>query len=229
MQRSKAPSQLAKRAKTSYQRNAYKPQKGRSSYGRFPRRSLGFPEKLSIRHKYVEHLQLSSGSGIQATHQYRANGMYDPDYTTLGHYPMYFNNCKAIYDHYTVWESYIKVTFVCRRESEPAVCNIYLNDDATVMPGNMNALVEQSSSVSGICTSDQPLILIKKFNARRVYGGSVLANDNLQGTPTTDPAELSFYTISIAGADLLADVVVCAKVEIVYSAIWDELKDQPMQ
>lgn len=62
----------------------------------------GFPRRLYIAHKYVDLVSVSSTAGVVGSYFFKCNGMFDPNTTGTGHQPMYFDNCGAIYNHYTV-------------------------------------------------------------------------------------------------------------------------------
>ena len=73
----------------------------------------GFPKQLAITHKYSQEGRLTY-IGPNANVQYYAFGvncLYDPYLALGGGQPLYFDQLSAIYNHYTVMRSRIKVTF----------------------------------------------------------------------------------------------------------------------
>ena len=45
--------------------------------------------------------------------------MFHPDKSSVGHQPMYFDQLQAIYDHFTVINSRIKVTPFYSEDTQP--------------------------------------------------------------------------------------------------------------
>lgn len=199
-----------------------------NSVARFSK-NVGFPNKLTMRHRYVEGGALTSTTGSLSVQNFRANGMFDPNQTGTGHQPLYFDQMAAIYDHYTVIGSVIHVEFIPASSSSlPAVVGIMLNDDSTVTPGSATALCEQGGAVSRVTSatgSVQPFTLTSKFSAKGTFGGSVLANDNLQGTGSADPTEQTLFTLFGQTIDLAGTTTVYYRATIEYLAVWEELKD----
>lgn len=78
-----------------------------------PRRSIisyGFPRCQLVRMVYFQQIQLDP-AGTPATHVFRANSIYDPDYTnTGGHRPLYASQYDAVYNKYKVVSSRIDIT-----------------------------------------------------------------------------------------------------------------------
>lgn len=194
-----------------------------SGVTKFP--GYGFPTKLEARLRYVDTFALNAVAGSLSTQQIRCNGMYDPDHSGLGHQPMYYDQFMAIYDHYTVLRSRIKLTLF-NFSTEPSRVNIYLNDDTTATPTTMNDRMEQTSARNIIVSKEGgPVVLYLSWDAYKTFGGSILANDNLQGTAGADPVELSLYTITAQNTALTSATSVGAQAEIVFDAVFDELKD----
>jgi len=191
---------------------------------RFP--SFGFPTKLQVKHKYVDSNGLNGALGALAVQQFRANGMYDPDYTSTGHQPMYFDQLAAVYDHFTVLKSYLKLTVHTLSGTSGQLVSVYLNDDTTVTPGTKEARIEQSSAKDVTLTAyGGPQTIYLGFDAYKTFGGSILGNDNLQGSASADPTEQTLFTITAAAIDPSQTTSVWYTAEIVYTAVWDELKD----
>lgn len=194
-----------------------------SGITKFP--GYGFPTKLNAKLRYVDTFALNAVAGGLSTQQIRCNGMYDPDHSGLGHQPMYYDQLLALYDHYTVLRSRIKLT-IFNFTTEPSRVNIYLNDDATVTPTDMNSRMEQSSARNIIVSKEGgPVVLYLSWDAYKTFGGSILGNDNLQGTSGADPVELSLYTITAQNTALTSATSVGIQAEIVFDVVFDELKD----
>lgn len=194
-----------------------------TSLTRFP--FFGFPPKLQVRHRYAQIVGISAAAAGVGNYQFRANGMYDPDYTGTGHQPLYFDQLATIYDHFTVLRSYAKFT-VANMATTPATVNVFLNDDATITPSAIDGRMEQSTGRSLLISKEQgPIVFYVSFDARKTFGGDPLANDNLQGSSAADPTEQALYTISAKTADDAVATSVIVQVEIVYTAVWDELRD----
>lgn len=183
---------------------------------------LGFPKKLKATLRYVETVTISLSATDEARYLFSCNGLYDPNITGTGHQPMYFDQLMAIYDHYTVIGS--KITAVLLNAGPAGGANIYLgvDDDASV---NAGFLMERSMYVS-TATNDQsgPKTLNNNWSASKTFGGSILGNDNLQGTVATNPTEVSNYVISVRTPGVVTDESFNFQVTIDYTTIFDELQ-----
>lgn len=186
----------------------------------------GFPRRLYIAHKYASTDRFESTLGVSTNRLFRCNGMFDPDLTGIGHQPMYFDNCVAIYDHYTVVKSYAKFT-ICPStvSTSAALVACYVDDDASVATPLANMEMAGSTGKLIPPAQNEPTILTKSWSARSTFGGDPLSNDNLQGTGTTDPVEQSNFVISVELPGLVTQNFTLIT-EIIYYAIWDELKTQ---
>lgn len=188
----------------------------------------GFPKKLNVTHRWCQTLSLSTNAaGARNDFLFSCNGMFDPSFTGGAHQPLYFTQLSALYDHYTVIASKIKLTM---KKSDVATntvmyANLSINDDTTVTAGFL-AQMEHPSAVKGVLNGyDDTLVLVKKWSAKQTFGGSVLGNDNLQGTITANPTEQSFFHLAVdssVGTILTTSTMI---VEIDYIAVWDELRD----
>lgn len=187
--------------------------------------ATGFPRKLKAVHRYFSYGLTTSLTGTMSTFQFTCNGMYDPDITGVGHQPVYFDQIGAIYDHYTVFRSRIKITFTpVATYTNDLLINLYVDDD-TSTASNIFSSIEQSGASYGTLTprAIKPLVLSKTWDAKQYFGGDIFDNDNLQGTLSTNPTEQSYYTVQILSIDGNA-YAYNSTVEVFYEAVWDELK-----
>lgn len=189
---------------------------------------LGFPKKIVMTHKYVDTGVLSSTAGVINKYQWSANSLFDPNTTGGGHQPMYFDQMAALYNHYTVIGAKFKVTCTpYASNSAGGFVGAYIDDDTTTTNiTGISSLVEQSTSRRRVISpaSNNTFTFNLKWSAKKTFGGSILANDNLQGSITTDPLEQSFFTLAVQGFGVAPDVSIQYLVEVQYIAVWDELK-----
>lgn len=74
------------------------------------RGALGnFPQTKTVALRYVQTFSLNAGSGSTAVQVFRGNSINDPDYTGIGHQPMFSDNYAAIYGAYRVNYATIKM------------------------------------------------------------------------------------------------------------------------
>lgn len=187
---------------------------------------LGFPKRMVMTHKYCEFVEVTSTLGVIQKKQISCNGMYQPD--AGGHKPMYFNQMIALYDHYTVIGSKVKITAIPKAANEDAVfVGIYKDDDSTT--SNITGISVLNENTSGTVrllapNANNPVRFSKKWSAKKTFGGSILGNDNLQGNASGNPTEQTFYTLAVQTATA-ADATVIFNIEVTYIAVWDELKE----
>lgn len=71
----------------------------------------GFPDSLNFRLRYSEVFTLTSTAQAVAKQVFRANSLFDVDFTGVGHQPMYFDQISPLYSNYVVLGSKIKVLY----------------------------------------------------------------------------------------------------------------------
>lgn len=84
--------------------------KYKRKYGRYRRyRSLHtpLPKKMLAKLKYYTFVDLNPALAGVAGHLFRANSVYDPDFTAVGHQPRGFDQIMPMYEHFTVIKSKI--------------------------------------------------------------------------------------------------------------------------
>lgn len=104
----------------------------------------GFPDRMTVRLKYVQSLRLDTAfGGAPVSQVYRGNGIFDPDLTGVGHQPMNRDIWADIYEHYYVTSSAITVKAVSALTgSSAAPCHL------TVVP-------TRTTASAGIMTTAQ--------------------------------------------------------------------------
>lgn len=192
--------------------------------------TTGFPNKVLVKHRYCQNVGLTSTTGTFASTQFRANGMFQPPNSGGGHQPMYFDQMTAIYDHFVVIASKCKIIVTPDSSSamtKPAVVGLYVNDDTSVQYTSTTGVQEYQKGKTKLLNfnATKPITLTEYWSAKKYFGKNPLSNDNLQGSSSADPSEMSYYTICLQDVTTAATCTVDMLVEIEYIAIWKELKD----
>lgn len=189
---------------------------------------IGFPKKMCMTHKYHEVVGLTSTTGVVGTYKFQCNGMYDPNTTGTGHQPMYYDQMAAIYNHWTVIGSKIIIKITpTTGSSVPFYITLAQNDDS-VATGGIDANAEYGSGRRLLfgASTDSVKTMSNKWSAKKTFGGSVLGNDNLQGSSAgVDPSEKTYWHINLQAADQVSTQSVIIDVLISYIAVWEEPKD----
>jgi len=190
----------------------------------------GFPKKMTMTHKYCELITLVANTGAVAKHLFSCNGLFDPNTTGSGHQPMYYDQMSLVYNHYTVIGSKIKIS--CVNVNGPSVSpafwvSLAQNDDSTVTYQNLATQAEQSDGQTRLSPAGATSLprMTSKWSAKKTFGGSVLANDNLQGSVGTNPAEQTFWVLCTQAVDGFSSVTMDVRIDIEYIAVWDEIRD----
>lgn len=192
--------------------------------------TLGFPRMLKFKHIYVESGELISGAST-SSYQFRCNGMNDPNFTGTGAQPMYFDQIAAIYNHYTVIGSKCTMTLIPKgtTATEPFRVAAFVNDDSTFTPGgSLETIAGQKGAVirnSAGGINPKPIKITLKWSAKKMFGPSIMGNNDLQGTSAADPVEQSFFSFYQRPFDGVTSIATWWTVRIEYIAVWKELKD----
>jgi len=189
----------------------------------------GFPKQLSIKHRLVQSITLSTGATTGVV-QFSVNGLFTPSICAT-HQPMYFDQLAALYNNYTVMNSKITVDFCSPPTGATGgfVAGVYIEDDSTITPSTGFAAAEQPSSVYTILNNPLNYVktrVAKKWVAKEAYGGDIRDNDDLAGSASANPANEQFFTVFVGNFSGVATISgLLALVTIEYDTVWDKLKN----
>ena len=181
-----------------------------------------FPKQLQNTLRCNETIQYTLTTGL-ATYIFSCNGLFDPNVTGAGHQPLYFDQLSAIYDHYTVIRSRIKVTFgTAATLIVPQLYSLYIDDDTSVVA---NAVIgsERPGAVSKFLNplTDSPATLYLSWDGKSTFGSDMMSDKDMQGTSSTNPSEQSYFVIQQYDSAGIT-VTPLMFVELEYDVIWDE-------
>lgn len=203
-------------------------------------KSINYPLATSVvkRLKYVERIGINPAlTGALSSYTFSANAMFDPNVSGTGHQPYGFDQLMALYNHYQVIGSKIRIT-VTGQPNESFIYGLQLNDATIMSSTNVEAICEQPFAKRKIVspgTSDtKDLTMSQGFSLRKFFGSksnvnTLIGNRSYMGQVNTDPAEQAYYVLWCASNGPTSDPgLIQFHVEIEYLARFSEPKDLPM-
>lgn len=221
-----------RKAATTIQR-AWRARQSRKSY----RKSLTtsrlspFPNSKLVFHDYVANITIpvAAAAGTGQLYTFRANGMFDPDYTGTGHQPLYRDEMAAKYKYYTV----LKAT--CMASFDPAdtgTCNFMVLCTTDLTPEKVyaeTALEEYQYTVPQRPSYHSSTIVRRAFcDVAKIWKTTkkgILADDTFRTPAGSDPAGSIIY-FHILAFPLDPTTTLSARlcqVRIRYLALWREV------
>lgn len=177
-----------------------------------------FPSKMRCRLRYSQGKTLSTAGSV-ATTLFRANGIFDPDFSGIGHQPYGHDTYESIYQKYIVVNSYISVS-VLSNTNQGAI-GVSVTDDNTVQ-GNYNTIKETKGTKWIPITYTGAPTVTNRFSLSMLDEAQ---QSNCQSTFGSSPNQQMFYHVWYCakneGTDTAIDVNVC----ITYDVEVCELKD----
>lgn len=191
---------------------------------------LHFPKTLTMIHRYNQSFGLSPAASAFAYQDFICNGIYDVDLSGTGHQPYYTDQLKALYNHWTVIGSRMKVRMTPSAISEdPCFIGVYINDDTTHTPGDVEAYNEIAGPKTNRMTPpgmDSVYEFNINWSGKKAFKRFDINNKLFRGSSAVseNPEEQQVYTVYCypVGA---AGVSFYINVTIEYIVVWTELKD----
>lgn len=166
---------------------------------------LGLPAEKWARMRYVQEITIDPGIASIAAHYFRANSLFDPDFTGTGHQPLNFDQLIAGYQHYTVHGSKLTATVMQLGTTTllPAVFGIFSDANSTLSFTQPSQVIEANERQSqwrqtgGVQSGPfgEPKVHLG-YSARRFFGiqGKTLPH-NQRALFNGNPDEEAFFCV----------------------------------
>ncbi len=157
--------------------------------------------------RYVDSVKLTNTTGALAEYDFRANSIYDPDYSGVGHQPLGRDQFANIYNYYVVLRSRCKFTYTIDSSVNDTVMAVGILDaDGTFASANVRTAAEQAGAVArvfpGVVAPPTPKPLVLTYDAARYWQGKQ-PPETAGAVMSTNPVDQAFFTFvtqSVAGA-----------------------------
>lgn len=179
-----------------------------------------FPAKMMTRMRYSTVVSIDPMAGSPAHHLFRANSIYDPDYTSTGHQPYGHDTMANIYNHYMVTKARIVVTPTWTNFD--GIFGIAKVDDV-VVSGDYDAIREQKGTNVATGTSAGGQQSVTNYYTSDYFNA---AGNALQTSYGTNPNEQFYFDVFYEARDSTTEPSARTfLVNITYDVLSWELKD----
>lgn len=189
-----------------------------------------FPATIVKTLRYSTNVSLGAAVGALSTWMFRANDLFDPDYSGTGHQPAGFDQLMAWYNHFCVVRSKILCTFrnIGTTSAYGAIRVDASNSPLTVIDrliedGGLTMDILEAKGVTG---SNKTLALdISIPKLQGVSRSAVTADPSLRGDSATSPVEITYFHIAVWDAAGLATTSFVVDVVMEQTAHFMEPRD----
>lgn len=190
---------------------------------------LGTTTRATLR--YSENVAIASAAVNEGvgTYVFTANGAWDPNITGGGSQPRGFDELMALYDHYTVTASRVKVRFTNTATSRPYV-GIVVRDTPTAVPDAKNFFEASDSKITEkvlgrLGEGNESCAMTHSVNVAKYLGRkSAMSDPELKGGATRNPTEQVYYHINCVNMANSSSSAVDAIVTLEYDLVLHEPK-----
>ncbi|AXH75925.1 MAG: putative capsid protein [Cressdnaviricota sp.] len=186
------------------------------------------PSTKVVTLRYCQDVTIDGTIGGPGTYQFRANSIFDPDYTGVGHQPLGRDQWAQYYDHYIVIGAKITATFHSRGSGSTATSyvGVALTDAVNQIDTDYQTAVERNNyhlTFLGQADSGRPVVhMSKTYSPKRFFGIKDIGDNQLrlgakqEANPTED---IYFVLMSYAATPVLGTDPLAVGVSVVISYI----------
>lgn len=190
----------------------------------------GRPKNKIIKLRYATIVGLNAATGAAAGHSFRANSIYDPDNTGIGHQPLGHDQWALFYNHYRVLGAKITINFASSGAGHSMVAGCFLDDDASgPTPFDNEGIIEKGGKYRVMDDAGGPgnRTIVCKYSAKKFHNASnVKDRDDLKAAFGSNPSEMAYFVLWAQALNTAVDPgVVYCNVKIDYIVSLEEAKD----
>lgn len=207
---------------------------------KYSKRSLplaGNPRCKLVKLRYAETIAINAPIGGVGSYVFRANDLYDPNYTGTGHQPLGFDQLMQYYNHFTVIGSKCTVMFTPSSGVgglTPGLLGVALSDGGVTVSGyaNTNHLLEgRQTGMKTMWLGDPASMgsrrsVVKTFSHNKFFCRPS-TNTEFKGNVGGSPQETAFYEVFVASVNSNDPASMILTVVIDYIALMSEPRDLP--
>lgn len=150
-----------------------------------------FPQQMRAVMRYAESVNLDAQAGLAASYLFRANSIFDPNFTGIGHQPYGHDTYQSIYNHYVVDRAVITVT----ANSAPVNCTlgVSLTDDSAVSLDYDQIKETKNTRFVAMNGASAPVSVVLNYNKNSMFKHDT--DSSVGAAFGANPSEQAFFQI----------------------------------
>ncbi len=189
----------------------------------------GFADRLEVPLIYEDVITLAPGV-YYGVYQFRGNSVYDPDYTSTGHQPRYYDTYALIYEKYRVLKSSIHICAINGTAGSGSIFGILPHTDA-LSTTNWSYFAELPMAK----VSSQVMPVASRYGVSLRHSSSTFkacgttlaeaSEEDYGAAVTANPARVWYWSVFFSTIDAATSVAVSFRVRLVYHVSFYERDD----
>lgn len=181
------------------------------------------PKSTRIVFRYNDFLKLTSTAGSTVSTQWRANSIYDPDYTYIGHQPYGYDQISGLYNSYCT----IRCTIILRYTALTAAMRVVIEPRFNIvsLATDLQAVMERNQTMNFIAVPNETGY--KKFSVYlpKLAGQSLVNYKQTCGAvPGTNPVVVTYFNLYAQ----VMDTALTGSLLLDYELHQDTIMEQPL-
>lgn len=190
-------------------------------------KTIGFPDEYRCTLKYSMSRSMGGSTGAIIAQEFRANSLFDPDFTNAGHQPDFFDQLSLVYGRYYVKAAQIRCQFVNTSATMPIRFIVTASDQSISALGNMDNLDEAVYSKQVILPSinspqqtvTSPMLATSKMMGQK----ETEPDDNMYAAVGANPTDVWWYEINAQSIDLTSTSFGYVLVTMLFECMFKDL------
>jgi len=172
---------------------------------------IGVPDTQFTILRYCDVIKVTT---VPSQYTFRANSLFDPDFTSTGHQPLYFDQYIASYEKYRVFKTHIQLRVTNNSQTVPNEVVIIPASQIPTITSISQARELPRAVTTGLLPAFQsmPKLISLSLSTKTVLGlqRTQIYDQDYGATFSSNPAELWYYTIyswsDVTATDLYIDI-----------------------
>lgn len=203
---------VVRRSTKRYARKTYKPR----VYTKVIRQPGGVPDRMFVKLRYVDDIVFNTNTvGVLYPYLYQSS-IYDPDFTSTGHQPLWRDQYVTLYNNYRVWGIGYKT--IWKQQATQTFTMAYIaHQTSTTTDTDPNLLSERITTKKNIVDINRPTYMRGYLSVAKVYGISkreFVADDGFQSAMGANPSKQAFLATYVMTRNASATTVM--HIELTY-------------
>lgn len=161
---------------------------------------LGLPMHQVARLRYADQISLDATAGSLTSYVFATNDCYDPDVTSTGHQPRYFDQYMTMFSKFVVLGSKITVKACCNSTASVDILLNLLTSTTVTAPTSVIQFLEERKRQYKILSpmTNEGLTLVSTYSGKKYNNKGWISDDTQAGSSSSGPIDKKYFILTAA-------------------------------